>query len=264
MRLTLLLLLALPSAQLAVAQFGPMQAEQTPPPQAVAGGYTNLAFDDEFDSADTVSPDGTGNYNWYTTNFYNPSLSLPPYGYSIQNGYLTILTDASGYQDGLATADPSNTTQAWQHAYFEARISFCGDCSEGSGWPAFWTYPIEEATGQLPAGDPFGEVDFMEYYTQGQVSAYTTNVHQWTGSTNVKNTNNIPKIPRGTNFGQFHTYGCLWTPNQLQYYFDNKLVTTVATGPGTPFTALEQEHLLLILGTGVQWPMYVDYVRVWQ
>jgi hypothetical protein len=50
----------------------------------------------------------------------------------------------------------------------------------------------------------------------------------------------------------------------VQWYFDNQLVTTVATGPGTPFTALEKNKMFLVLGTGTWWPIYVDYVHVWQ
>jgi beta-glucanase (GH16 family) len=62
----------------------------------------------------------------------------------------------------------------------------------------------------------------------------------------------------------FHTYGCLWTPDKVVWYFDNKPVTTVSTGPGTPFTAIEKEHMFIMLGTGRNWPMDVDYVHVWQ
>ncbi len=259
MRETFLLLLALSAVPFADAQ--------KPPSQAVTSGYTHLVFDDEFNSPDTVSPDGTGNYNWYRTNFYNPSLTLPASGYSIQDGYLAIYTDTSGYSNGLQTADPQNTVQAWQHGYFEARILFCQYCSDGTGWPAFWSSSIEFVTGQVPVNNPYAELDFMEYYTQGGRSTYETNVHQVidsTPSTQVQNVNDKPKIPLGTNFSTWHTYGCLWTPNQVQWYFDNKLVTTVATGPGTPFTALEQSKMFLILGTGKWWPMYVDYVHVWQ
>ena len=105
---------------------------QTPPPQASAAGYTKLAFDDEFNSPDTISPDGTGNYNWYATNIYgSPSLSSS--GYSVQNGYLEINSDPSGYSWGLATVGPHNTAQAWQHGYFEASILFCYYCSQGRG-----------------------------------------------------------------------------------------------------------------------------------
>jgi beta-glucanase (GH16 family) len=251
--LTLLAVLIVPSA-----------IAQTAPPQAVAAGYTNLVFDDEFNSPDSVSPDGTGNYNWYTTNFNSPSLSLPSSGYSIQNGYLEINTDISGYGDGLQTADPYNTTRAWQHGYFEANFLFCSYCSQGSGWPTFWSYSLEQATGQLPQGSPFPELDFMEYYTQGSRSWYLTTVHQWQNGTKVDNSNNVPRVPANTNFGTWHKFGCLWTPNLVRWYFDDKLVTTVQTGPGTPFTALEQSRMFLVLGAGVNWPMYVDYVHVWQ
>ena len=241
---------------------------QTPPPQAVAAGYTKLVFDDEFNSPDTVSPDGTGNYNWYRTNFFNPSLSLSASDYSIQDGYLTIYTDNSGYGDDLQTAVPQNTTGAWTHGYFEASILFCQYCSAGgTSWPAFWSYSLNYATGQVPVGNPYAELDFMEYYTQGSQSNYITTVHQWMNtnpSTQVQNVNNLPAIPASTNFGTWHTYGCLWTPNQVRWYFDNQLVTTVATGPGTPFTALEQNKMFLVLGTGTWWPIYVDYVHVWQ
>jgi len=256
--LALIALLTLPSAMC-----------QTAPPQAVAVGYTNLVFDDEFNSPNTVSPDGTGNYNWYLTNFIDPSLSLPAGGYSIQDGFLGIYTDASGYGDGLQTADPLNTTGAWQHGYFEASILFCQFCSIGgsSSWPAFWSASLEQATGQNPVGSPYAELDFMEYYTQGGQSDYITTVHQFVNtnpSTQDQNLNNLPTIPAGTDFGTWHTYGCLWTPNLVRWYFDNQLVTTVATGPGTPFTALEQSKMFLILGTGQYWPMFVDFVHVWQ
>jgi beta-glucanase (GH16 family) len=237
---------------------------QTPPSQASAAGYKHLAFDDEFNSPNTISPNGTGNYNWYAANIYY-SPSLPASGYSVQNGYLEIKTDASGYSYGLATVSPENTVQAWEHGYFEARIAFCSTCSQGHGWPSFWSGSIARATGQIPESAPFAELDFFEYYVWEGYKAYLTTVHQASGTgKGVQNYNNNPTVPSGTNFASWHIYGCLWTPDEVRWYFDNKLVETVKTGPGTPYTALEQEKMFLILGTGVNWPMYVDYVHVWQ
>ena len=236
---------------------------QTPPPQATAAGYTHLVFDDEFNTPNTISPDGTGNYNWYATNIYG-SPSLPSSGYSVQNGYLEINTDVSGYSYGLSTVSPQNTVQAWQHGYFEGRIVFCSYCSQGEGWPSFWSASIEHATGQIPLSAPSGELDVFEYYISGGYQAYLTTVHQVTGTNRQQNPNNVPTVPQGTNYGDWHTYGCLWTPNEVRWYFDNNLVETVKTGPNTPYTALEQEHMFLILGSGSKWPMYVDYVHVWQ
>jgi beta-glucanase (GH16 family) len=237
---------------------------QTPPSQAAAAGYKTLVFDDEFNSPDTVSPNGSGNYNWYLTNIYGLP-ALPASGYSIQDGYLEIKTDASGFSYGMATVDAENTVQAWQHGYFEASILFCSTCSQGHGWPSFWSSSIELATHQISESAPAGELDFFEYYVSGGYRAYLTTVHQASGTTKgVQNPNNVPTVPSGTNYGTWHIYGCLWTPNEVRWYFDNNLVETVKTGPGTPYTALEQEKMFLILGSGVNWPMYVDYVHVWQ
>lgn len=240
-----------------------LSVAQTAPPQAQAAGYTHLAFDDEFNSPDTISPNGTGNYNWYATNIYG-SPSLPASGYSVQNGYLEINTDASGYSYGLATVSPQNTVQAWQHGYFEASILFCSYCTQTEGWPSFWSASIERATGEIPSSSPSGELDFFEYYVSGGYRAYLTTVHQASGTSKQQNPNNVAPVPNGTNYGNWHTYGCLWTPDEVRWYFDNNLVTTVKTGPNTPYTALEQEKMFLILGTGSKWPMYVDYVHVWQ
>jgi beta-glucanase (GH16 family) len=240
-----------------------------PPTQAIVAGMTDLSFDDEFTTSSTISPNGSGSYNWYATNFFNASATLPASGYSVQGGYLTIKTDDSGYSDGLATAAPGHTAQAWQHGYFEASIRFNPAGYEGSAWPAFWSWSIEDATGQDISNGmrgPYGELDFMEAYPiSARQIAIATTIHQWLNGNSIsQNSNNGPNIPAGTNFSQFHTYGCLWTPNKVVWYFDNKPVTTVSTGPGTPFTAIEKEHMFIMLGTGRNWPMDVDYVHVWQ
>jgi beta-glucanase (GH16 family) len=233
----------------------------TLPSQAASAGFHTLVFDDEFNSAATISPNGTGSYNWYTTNFYSSSATLPNSGYTVSNGCLTILTDNSGYSDGLATVDPTQTSQVWQHGYFEARIRFSPTGNQGSAWPAFWSYAIEGAQGT----NPHAELDFMEAYPTGTTkSTILTTIHQWTGNTSTQQPNDVPTLPAGTDLSQFHTYGCLWTTNQITWYFDNAPVMTVATGPGTNFTAIEQDHMFLVLGTGKNWPMVVDYVHAWQ
>lgn len=257
------------SLPLAGSSDSPQNAPTVAPAQASAAGYSALVFGDEFNSAATISPNGSGSYKWYTTNFYSPSETLPTSGYKVGNGYLTILTDASGYSAGIATASPANNSGVWQHGYFEARIRFNPAGNQGSAWPAFWSYSIERALGSVPSGSYFGELDFMECYPTGSACTYITTVHQWlnndSGDTSVaQNPDNEPAVPAGMDFTQWHIYGCLWTPNQIQWYLDNKLVTTVATGPGTSFTALEQNHMFLVLGTGKNWPMDVDYVHVWQ
>ena len=245
---------------------GPQSPPNAPPSQAANNGFNNLVFDDEFNSVSTIYPNPSGPYNWYVANFYSASASLPATGYQVNNGCLTILTDASGYSDGLATADPTYPTRVFQHGYFEASIRFNPKGSQGSAWPAFWSYAIEAVEGNA---SPYAELDFMEAYPQGTAGVtLLTTIHEWTksngSSSSVQQPNDVPTLPKGTDFSQFHTYGCLWTTNSITWYFDNQPVMTVATGPGTAFTAIEQDHMFLILGTGKNWPMTVDYVHVWQ
>ena len=252
-------------AQTATGCAGAATSPSTAPSQAVAAGFSTLAFADEFNSADTISVNNASGYKWYPLNFFNPQASLPTSSYSVGNGCLIILSDASGYSDGLATASPTNTLGAFQYGYFEARIQFNPKGSEGSAWPAFWSYALEATQGE----SPFAELDFMEAYPQGTSGATVlTTVHQWTtvNGTNksVQQANDVPTLPAGTNLTQFHIYGCLWTRTSITWYLDNKPLMTQAVGPGTPFTALGEDHMFVILGTGKQWPMTVDYVHVWQ
>jgi hypothetical protein len=200
------------------SKLGPGDGYQNPPttapPQASTVGYSRLAFDDEFNSVATISPDGSGSYKWYTTNFFDPSAMLPTSGYKVNNGYLTILTDASGYSYGIATATPTQTSGVWQHGYFEARIRFNPTGYQGSAWPAFWSYSLEGALSSVPDGGYFSELDFMECYPWGSSCAYITTVHQWQHTTFAntslaQNLNNVPTVPAGTDFAQWHVYSCL-------------------------------------------------------
>jgi hypothetical protein len=238
------------------------------PPQAAAAGFNKLVFDDEFDS-DQVSPNGNGSYKWYRTNFFSSSATLTQYDYLVANGMLMLLSDESGYSEGLATADAANTSQVYQHGYFEARILMNPSGYITYGWPAFWSSSIERALGQVPVNGTFGELDFAECIPSGYLCTYNTTVHQWQKESSgdvslAQNANSVPAIPSNTNLSDWHVYGCLWTPTQIQWYFDNTLVTTTPIGPGTPFTALAQDHMYVVLGTGQYWPMFVDYVHIWQ
>jgi beta-glucanase (GH16 family) len=79
----------------------------------------------------------------------------------------------------------------------------------------------------------------------------------------VQQPNDVPTLAENFNYDAFHIYGCLWTTNSVTWYVDNQPVMTVATGPGTNFTALEQDHMFLVLWTGANWPVTYDYVHVW-
>jgi hypothetical protein len=172
------------------------------------------------------------------------------------------------------------------------------------GWPSFWALSLEHAataadqwSGKPQGFEHFVEVDFFEYdidEPNGWPNYYGANMHEWYGEYNKTCAGNgfcdarrrysdvKTAIRPGTDLTQYHTYGFLWVPasdagaGYAQFYFDrspvgNKIVWAKFTDQdGSPdgqpwkFAVLDNEHLALILGTGIGKPMTVGSVNVWQ
>lgn len=234
-----------------------------PPPPAP--GY-HLAFHDEFDTL-SLSPNGYGNYSWYNPGMYWESAA--PYSNIYDNNSILNLDWDRGQSPSdtsIATAAKDGSYyRAWRYGYFEARMRW--DTVVGA-WPAFWMIPEQ---GINCNGCETGELDIFE----GQGAYPTTfwgNIHDWSNGSNRSQ-------GRGVNLGsvdlsQFHTYGALWTPGQVSWYFDNQYLFSEPTYP-----VFDQQNYYLILGSqeGVNWQygnlngvtastikVNVDWVRVWQ
>jgi len=146
----------------------------------------------------------------------------------------------------------------------------------------------------------FIEDDFFEYDTESFAGSntYGAAMHDWfgiykrtcpKGFCNINNTagggsvfqNAVIKVPSKTDWTQYHTIGQLWVPGSankgtgyMQNYFDGLLVSTVTwidSGAGVPpptgsfaFSIADQNSLVIILGTGINQPLHVDWVHVWQ
>jgi beta-glucanase (GH16 family) len=269
---------------------GPRVQTAVPTSQAVAAGYTHPALIDEFNTQ-SVSNTGSGTFNWYNYNPYGGPL-LSSGQYSIVNGYLTIQSDASGYSSGLTTIDSLNPAVSrpgaiavntgkgvtFQYGYFECRMKFDATLSPetaaGQSWPAFWSNAIQGPQDQT---NTYTELDFMEGYpvAKSPYVSIATTVHEWTrgwnangapsgNNSNFQNSNNTLGVPAGLNLSDFNTYGCLWKPSEIDWYINNKLVTSVAVGSGTAYPSTGADAMYLVLGTGKNWPITVDYVHVWQ
>jgi hypothetical protein len=94
--------------------------------------------------------------------------------------------------------------------------------------------------------------------------------------------NQAPPTGSSTNYNIPHRYGLLWVPatattkGYLRYYFDGTPTNTISWSQfnnqapppslSTPWTfgALDREHMVLNLGTGVSTPVHVYEVVVWQ
>lgn len=152
--------------------------------------------------------------------------------------------------------------------------------------------------GQAPGYLHQIEVDFFEYLLLpygGPQYAYSSSMHDWYGI--YKSTcapaglcqvgfefNESKRVaPADTDFTRYHTYGSLWVPatsgtsGYIQFFFDGapigvvKKWTQFTNQPPAnlkqqpwAFGVVDQQHLVLILGTGPNEPMTVQSVNVWQ
>lgn len=232
----------------------------TPPPQAVAAGFTNLVFSDDFKTTTTIATSGAAaaGFNWYwdssgvtsTADYSVNTAAVPGVGDGLStapgasSGILTILTAHNTFSSQLTTTFRSqigsNHTGAWNHGYFEAYIYFNptvqGGGGPSAGWPAFWsldTRMLSSFTGQVCA-----ECDFMEAFpsgTAGSGSNQISTLHNWTATSgaatgtdsfNSNFPNNFPNAGNPT--AGWHKYGCLWqgdgTHGTVSLYHDDVIL----------------------------------------
>ncbi|MDD5674841.1 MAG: hypothetical protein PHC61_11795, partial [Chitinivibrionales bacterium] len=136
------------------------------------------------------------------------------------------------------------------------------------------------------------EPDIMEYDVAGTAGgkAYGAAIHDWSGiwPNFINKTQPWPAFvvttPAATDFNQYHKFGMLWVPataskkGSVQYYFDdqattsgvswtqytNQAPTPAASMDSWTYGVLDQQHLVLILGSGSRGPMTVQSVNAWQ
>lgn len=249
-------------------------AEVVPPVNAPSGW--KMTFDDEFDTLDmsryeTHLPQarfigGQGEKEIYVDRMYagdgSTPLNLNPF--SVKDGVLTIRADrpttairqhleGQQYTSGMLTTRHSFSQL---YGYFEMRAKL----PLGKGlWPAFWLCAIDLS---WPP-----EIDVMESLGHNPTTLYTT-VH-------MGQRDKPDKIGFATQVADtttdFHTYGMLWSPTVIAWYFDGKRVAYTPTPPDVR----KAMYMLINLAVGGDWPgdpdasmkfpadMQLDYVRVY-
>jgi hypothetical protein len=241
-----------------------------PPPQAF--GY-HLKFSTHFNPLN-LSPNSLGSYTWYNPGMWWET-PAPYHNIFLLNSALNLV-----WTSGQPTADTSISTaaqdgsyyQGWHYGYFEARMRW--NTVDGA-WPAIWMIPIQDILS--PGQQEEGELDIFE--GQGNTpDVYYGTIHDWKDGQDIANNNccNAYQLPGKVDLSQFHTYGALWTPGHVAWYFDNHRLNSVATFP--IFDDLQQNYYL-ILGSqeGANWTygdtsgvtatsiaMQVEWVHVWQ
>jgi len=270
----------------------------TPSPTvpAAAGKYNRLAFEDDFDSISTIDTGNTGapGFKWYPAGVHKwGKPDTQPNEYSVNNSVLRIAPSHSTYNRNFMTRDPNTGEgQSFGRGYYEVRMRVDADGvrnvpPENSSWPAFWAQSNHlHRLNQRP----YVELDMVEIMRKDEFLGTLWAHHggQFDKSLMIKNRKADYRNPN-YHSADWHTYGCLWDTNGVEWYIDGVLVlkqywgekrnllapndpqqnpvAADGTNPtlSNPFGLFDSETAIdVILGTGKTWPMEVDWVRVWQ
>ena len=245
---------------------------QTPPPPAT--GY-HLVFADDFKNLD-LSPDGHGAHTWYEGIWFSKQHAPPDNIKRTADGLELTWTRGQGQPDTSISTFGRNgaASGSWRYGYYEVRMKWK---PEPGAWPAVWLIP--NVAGHLRES---GEIDIFEGDGDTPRTFYGT-LHHWqeapgnpnsmVDSVNTGKSNRFG-LPSGVNLEQFHTYGMLWEPNRVTWYFDDK-----ALHSETSYPVFGTQNYCLIIGMqeGSNWKegnldrvdarqmnLDLQWVRIWQ
>jgi virginiamycin B lyase len=221
----------------AVAAFSQSGSPLIPPPQA--SGY-KMVFSEDFSSFD-LSPNGYGTHNWYPGIYFGTAAPLPA-SITVNNSILDLQWNRSSGQDNTSIegcAYNAGHCNTYRYGYFEAKMKW--DVATGA-WPAFWMITEQGIWGESNVG----ELDIFEGQGNDPTHYYGT-VNEWNGPNDLVTSNvgsNRFPLPAGKDMSGWHTYGVLWVPGKVTWYFDNVAVGTAATP-----AIFDQQDFFLILGS---------------
>lgn len=176
-----------------------------------------LVFSDDFDGSeldDTKWTHETGGHGWgnnelqYYTNGDNTT---------VEDGKLKITARKENYSGSEYTSSRINGKDFFLYGRLEFSAKM--PTPKGGGlWPAGWM--LGKAIKQGTSWPLCGEIDIMEYVSK------TPNIFFQTIHTAANNHSSGTQIGTGdltvaTIEEEFHSYGILWTPKYLKFYYDS-------------------------------------------
>jgi beta-glucanase (GH16 family) len=240
-------------------------------------GYT-LAWSDEFngDALNIASwahqnGDGCPNLCGWGNNELEYYTERPDNLY-FQDGKMIIEAKQENYNGKPYTS--SKILTAGKQAFKFGRIDIRAKLPKGKGiWPAFWLLPQHNVYGGWPRS---GEIDLMEMVGHEPNKVYgTLHFGPGPGSTQISRGYTLPS---GNFNDAFHVFSLEWRQDQLKWYVDGNLFSTVNKADlganNYPFN--EKFYLIFNLAVGGNWPgnpdastqfpqrMIVDYIRLYQ
>jgi beta-glucanase (GH16 family) len=241
-----------------------------------------LTWSDEFNAEDGTAPDSAkwsfdfGGEGWGNKEL--ESYTSRPVNVQQKGGNLVITALKEDYtgKDGVArpyTSARIKTKGLFSQAYgrVEARMQL----PLGKGiWPAFWMLGDDIGTAGWPKA---GEIDIMENIGEAGRVYSTLHGPEYSGAKGISAKYDLP-AGEVVNTG-FHVYAVEWSPNNIRFYFDDKLIVerTPADLPaGAKWVYDHPFFVILNVAVGGLWPgnpdettafpqrMLVDYVRVYK
>lgn len=175
------------------------------------GNKYKLVFSDEFN----------GNQldinKWvYRTDSKHWSTQLPE-NVTVSDGYLYLNVKKQKSLDKEYTGAGIISKKMYRYGYYESRLKI----PLGEGWhTSFWLMGYDgKGTGTSMTAL---ELDIFENDSKNKFG-YHDNVHKWKG----EHTEQGKWVATPDLSADFHTLGCEYSPTEVKYYFDGKLVRTV-------------------------------------
>jgi beta-glucanase (GH16 family) len=189
-----------------------------------------------------------------------------------QDGKMIIEAKKESYSGKNYTSSKILTRDKKTFKY--GRIDIRAKLPKGKGiWPALWLLPQSNVYGGWPRS---GEIDMMEVVGHEPNKTYGT-VHYGPGPGSIQISRNYT-LPAGTFNDEFHVFSLEWKLDQIKWFVDGNLYSTVNkadVGSNTyPFN--EDFFFIFNLAVGGNWPgnpdastyfpqwLIVDYIRVYQ
>ncbi len=261
-----------------------MKPAPTPPEIALQHGMTRLAFEDDFDSLDTIDVNDTRQpgYKWYLSRPYRMEPSKKE-DFKVENSVITLKSPRGAWT--LCSMEwESQVGYAFHQGVLEFRVRIPVLCKpEGSpkGWPAVWSFPPKKLNNTTPE---FVELDWLEYWGNGN---WATTFHHMKRDPNrtpveywwVENAYN--SCPTCFLDKDWHTVTYLWVdgkiegwvdgvPAMKQTFYKNQVPDPMpyvdrgyTEGAFQILDNEDQPETLIIAGPEF-FPLEMDWIRVWQ
>ncbi|MBV8817517.1 MAG: glycoside hydrolase family 16 protein [Acidobacteriaceae bacterium] len=236
----------------------------------------HLVFVDEFDTLDLGTRDDSLSakpHKWHEGVWFSHQ-HAPRDCFNVLNSTLLLRWNRGQKQPDSSISTfsrNSSSYSAWRYGYFEARMKWKPQIG---AWPAFWMVSVPRVL-EATEDEESGEIDIFEGQG-GEPTTFFGTIHRWRGSQELASSsarNRFP-IPANTDFATYHTYGLLWVPGRVTWYFDGVPLHSEST-----YSSFDTQKYFIILGIqeGVDWnpgnltgvtadtlSLTVDWVRVWQ